>query len=166
MSWIKRHPLVAYFILAYAITWLLVIPLIASAQGLLDIRISPICHFVGAFGPILAAFIVTGITGRVTGIREFTGRMLRWRVRIGWTFVALLSPFALFALSAVILRIFGSPWPDLSQLGQAEEFANCGWLASLILPSIAYGIGEETGWRGFALPRLTGISKKDTPKEK
>ena len=45
MSWMKRHPLVAYFILAYAITWVLVFPLVASTQGLLDIQVSPIWHF-------------------------------------------------------------------------------------------------------------------------
>jgi membrane protease YdiL (CAAX protease family) len=32
--------------------------------------------------------------------------------------------------------------------------ADPAWVANLVAASLAYGIGEEPGWRGFALPRL------------
>ena len=58
-AWLKQHALVAYFALAFAITWALVSPLVLNALGLLAIQISPHWHFLGAIGPILAALIVT-----------------------------------------------------------------------------------------------------------
>ncbi len=60
MNWIKRHSLVAYFVLAYVITWVGVSPLVVSSQDLLDIQVSPNLHAIGAFGPVLAASIISG----------------------------------------------------------------------------------------------------------
>ena len=48
----KQHPLAACFILAFAITWVLVSPLVLNEQGLLAIQISPHWHFRGNLGPI------------------------------------------------------------------------------------------------------------------
>ena len=54
----------------------------------------------------------------------------------------------LFALSALIVRLLGGTWPDFGRLG-FEDHLGFSFLAGLL-----YGIGEEAGWRGFALPRL------------
>lgn len=54
LHWIKQRQLVAYSLLAFGITWLLVSPLVLSAQGLISIQLSPHWHFLGAFGPISA----------------------------------------------------------------------------------------------------------------
>jgi membrane protease YdiL (CAAX protease family) len=78
--------------------------------------------------------------------------MGRWNVGIVWTLVAVLSPFALFFLSALALLPFGQPWPDFGQI--AARFADSTWLVAWFLGSAVYGLGEEPGWRGFALPRL------------
>ncbi|MGB3904612.1 MAG: hypothetical protein WBB22_06775 [Anaerolineae bacterium] len=75
LGFLQRHSLVAYFGLAYAISWLLWRPLVASAQGPLDVRIPPSMHFLGSIGSILAAFIVTAVTAGSTGVRELVGRM-------------------------------------------------------------------------------------------
>lgn len=153
LAWIRQHPLVAYFALAFAITWILVSPLILYAQGFRAIQISPHWHFLGAFGPLLAALIVTRIANGRFGISEFVGRMRRWRVGFGWLFIAVFSPILLFVVSAIILRAVGNPWPDFSKLASAE-YANFGWIFGSFLSAIAYGVGEEAGWRGFALSRL------------
>ena len=152
-NWIKKHSLVAYFILAFLITWILILPLALSAQDLLPFRISKHWHFLGALGPIGAAFIVTAIANGKAGISEFLGRMARWKVGIVWFLVSAFSPFALFLLSMFILRILGNPWPDFGKL-TSGEYATLVWIGGSLLAAIAYGIGEETGWRGFALPRL------------
>ena len=150
----KRHSLVAYFVLACAITWAIGIPLAASVQGLLSAQIPPSVHFLTAYGPMLSALIVTGITSGAAGIREIVGRMLRWRVGIRWILTALFSPVALYLIAAVMLRVWSGSWPDFSRFGSTVEVTGLVWLAGWIFHTLTFGIGEETGWRGFALPRL------------
>jgi membrane protease YdiL (CAAX protease family) len=153
--WVEQHQLAAYFLLTFVITWGLVTPLVLSAQGLISIQLSPHWHFLGALGPISAALLVTGLAGGRPGIGEFLGRMLRWRVGAGWFFIAAFSPFVLFGLSVIICSAQSGSWPDFSRL-LSREYANFGWIAGWVIPGLAYGIGEEPGWRGFALPRLQG----------
>jgi len=150
----QRHQLVAYFVLAYAITWTIVSPLVASALGLLHLSIPPQIHYLGAYGPLLAALIVTGVTGGTAGLRELGARMLKWRVGIVWILIALFSPALLFLLSALILRLTGAAWADFSQFGLSNDFPSFGLIVNWIVWTLTLGIGEETGWRGFALPRL------------
>ncbi len=148
----NQYPLVAYFFLAYLITWVGVSPLVLSAQGLLDIQVSPNLHALGALGPILAALIVTAFSGGRQAVREFMGRLFKWRVGLVWMVISILSPFAFLLASAILLRAFGAPWPDFGLLGGA--FAESPWVVNLLIGSFFYGFGEEPGWRGFALPRL------------
>jgi membrane protease YdiL (CAAX protease family) len=148
---IRDHPLAAYFLLACAISWAAVSPLVAAWFGLLP-PIAPAWHWVGSLGPITAAVLVTFVIGGRDGLRELWSRMTRWRVGIAPWLLTFASTLGLCALAAVLLRIFGRPWPDLAPL--RTSFADSGWVANLVAASLAYGIGEEPGWRGFALPRL------------
>ncbi len=150
---IKKYSLATYFVLAFLITWILILPLALSAQNLLHFKISEHWHFLGALGPIGAAFIVTTMADGKVGISEFLERMARWKVGIVWLIVSAFSPFVLFFLSMLILRIFGNSWPDFGKLALGE-YATLAWVGSSLLSAVAYGIGEEAGWRGFALPRL------------
>lgn len=148
----KRHPLLMFFILAYAISWAIEIPLALRAQGVIHVPIPFGVHYLAAYGPMLAAIIVTGRTGGKEGLRELWGRMLKWRVRPMWWLVAL-APLVLYALLAVALRLAQGQWPDLAALGQIDFLPNLG-AGSLLVWFLTFGLGEETGWRGYALPRL------------
>ncbi len=143
----------AYFVLAFLITWILILPLALSAQNLLRLRISEHWHFLGALGPVGAAFAVTAIANGKAGVSEFLGRMGRWKMGVIWFLVSAFSPFALFLFSVLVLRVFGNPWPDFGKLASGE-YATFEWIGGSLLAAFAYGIGEEAGWRGFALPRL------------
>ena len=142
MSLVKRHPLIAFFVLALALSWW---PWILYAFGLYPAPIA-------SFGPFLAALVVLAITQGKSGIGGLLRRMVRWRVGIRWYAVALLLPVGI-ALAATALNVLlGAQAPSAADLGGWTGLFSTFALA-LLIPGIG-GTWEEPGWRGFALPRL------------
>lgn len=150
---IKQHPVAAYVVLAYALSWVIALPLAAVAQGLLSVALPFWLHYLTAYGPLLAALIVTRIVDGSVGVRSLVGRMLIWRIGLGWLLFAAFSPVALYALIALVVVAFGGDPPNLRELGTVNFLPHLG-LAAWLLWILTNGVGEETGWRGFALPQL------------
>ena len=153
-SWLKGHPLVAYFLLAYAVSWAIEIPLALSVQGLISAKIPMWIHYFASFGPMAAALIVTGLTDGAKGVRELASRVVKWRVPGRYYAFAVMGPVALFILAYVLNRLVTGEWPDLSLLGQPDYLPYITPFGTLLLWLLTYSLGEETGWRGWALPHL------------
>jgi CAAX protease family protein len=132
-AFVKRHPLVVFFILAYTLTWPL-IPLVS---------VSPLWGFPALFGPALAAVIVATAAGGKPGLKDLLGRMARWRVGARWYAVALGLPIVLALTTAGLHLLLG-----------AQTSVNFGGLSVLNFVVFVLIVGEELGWRGYALPRL------------
>ncbi len=147
------RPTVLYFFLAYMISWCFFIPLALQEQGLLS-GVPGWLHLAASYGPLLAAFIVAAATVGGAGIKELISCMTRWRVGWNWLAVALLSPVAVFAVVILVLRTFTGTWEAASGFGKVAELPQLGQLSGWLTWIITFGLGEETGWRGFALPRL------------
>ena len=111
-------------------------------------------HLFGAFGPMLSAFIVTGITLGSAGLRQLIHRMFDPSAGWKWIAFALLMTPALFVLGMVILRIINGEWANWAQFGYLSELPEISWVGVWFVQIATFGFGEETGWRGFALPRL------------
>jgi len=101
-----------------------------------------------------AALILTAITKGGAGVRDLLGRLLKWRVGLRYYAFAILVPLGLFAVAVLLNRTVTGTWPDLSLLGEADYLPFLGPLGVLALWFLTFNLGEETGWRGFALPRL------------
>jgi uncharacterized protein len=156
-SWLKRHPLVGYFTLAYAGTWLTLAPVVLSKSGVGALPYeTPFPVFAALFilsgflGPTLAAFVMTGITTGKAGVRLLLKRYVQWRVGVQWYALILFGYIALNLLvaGAVVgvgpLGALGGKWPLIFTL----------YLPTLFTFNLVTSLGEEPGWRGFALPRL------------
>ena len=150
--WTKKHPLLAFFGLAYALSWVVEIPLALRAQGVIQADIPFALHYLAAYGPMLSALIVTGLTGGSRGLRELLGRMTKWKLSPGWWLVAV-APLGLYLLVAIALWLIQRKPIDLVTMGQVDFLPALG-MAAMPVWILTFGIGEETGWRGFALPRL------------
>ena len=106
--------------------------------------------FVGSFGHSLAAVLVVASAGGRAGLRAWLGRCLQWR--IGWRRVAfaLLFPGALTALAAAMHIVLGGSIGPSPAAGHGLMTA-----ANFFLVLLLGGpLGEEFGWRGYALPAL------------
>ncbi|MGC9468746.1 MAG: CPBP family intramembrane glutamic endopeptidase [Anaerolineae bacterium] len=150
-SWITKHALPIYFVLAAAFSWAVEIPLALNARGVTWCPAPLSVHYLAGYGPMLAAIVTTALTEGRAGLRELLRRMWKWRVRpIWWAFA--LSPLLLFSLIVLIEPAQGG-LSALRRLGEVDAVPTLGLLA-LPFWFVTFGIGEETGWRGFALPRL------------
>jgi membrane protease YdiL (CAAX protease family) len=149
----QRHEILGFFILTYIFSWSLGIYLALQAVGWCEPHIPLWLHYLYAFGPALAAFVMTYLTTGAQGIRELLGRVFKWRVNWTW-WVAAFSPLWLYALIALFQGIALGEWVDLRLLGQVNFLPQLNLGAALLLWVLTFGLGEEIGWRGYALPRM------------
>jgi membrane protease YdiL (CAAX protease family) len=150
----KRRVLVIYFVLAYAISWACMLPVALSAQGIIFQSVPYALYYLASFGPALSAVIVTGATKGRPGLLSLLSRLWKWRVDFRYYAFAVLAPIALFGVAVLANRVVTGAWPDLNLLGQADYVPYLGIPGVVVLWFLTYGLGEETGWRGFALPHL------------
>jgi CAAX protease family protein len=150
----KKHSLVVYFILAYAISWAFMLPVALSAQGIIPQEVPYGLYYLAPFGPALSAIILTAATEGRAGLGRLLSRLWKWRVGFRYYAFAVLAPIGLFGVAVLANRIIAGAWPDLSLLGQIDYMPYLGVPGVLILWFLTYGFGEETGWRGYALPHL------------
>src|SRR5918994_647418 len=142
MRLVKRHPLITFFVLAYALSWW---PAILYA---LDLLPQPIV----GFGPSLAALVVLALTSGKSGIVGLLRRLVRWRVAPVWYAVALLLPVAISLTAAAFNVLLGAQAPSSVEWGGWRGLFSTFFIL-LLIPGLG-GTWEEPGWRGYALPRL------------
>jgi membrane protease YdiL (CAAX protease family) len=151
-QWIRRAPGWAYLGLAIGITWALLAPAALAANNLIAWSPPAIWHVLGAAGPWLAALIVIAATEGKLGLRRWLAAQRRWQVGWKWLLIATLSPFAMLAVAIGAGRLIDGHWSDFSQVLRGPYGAT--WIVTNLIIALAYGFGEEPGWRGFLLPRL------------
>jgi membrane protease YdiL (CAAX protease family) len=120
-------------------------PALMVATGLL----SPAWTQLGALSSSVAAIVLVVIEGRKGGLRELLGRALIWRVDIKWWLFALFYVIAPSVAALYLYNLLGGPAVDWSGLRPLYSV-----VPNFIFLTVAAGISEEFGWRGFLLPRL------------
>jgi len=145
---IKRHPVLTYFILTFAISWGgFVIAL--GPGGFVSTDVWHAGSFAFAImamlaGPAVAGLLMTGIIDGRAGFRQLFARLLKWHVSIGWYAFALL-PAPILSMIALVALSLTCPLFTASNK------------AAVLFPGIMAGLStifEEVGWTGFAVPRL------------
>lgn len=139
------RPVLVFFALAVALSWTLWIPTIASQRGWIATRI-PVMPW-GSFGPALAALAVAWRRGEA---RALLRSLVRFRAPAVDYLIALLGPGLVIAAAAALALLWAGTPPRVEHLDRL-------WLAPflwLLILVVGGPLGEEVGWRGFALPRL------------
>jgi membrane protease YdiL (CAAX protease family) len=111
--------------------------------------LSPAWMQLGALSASLAAVVLVLIEGRKGGLRELLSRALIWRVGFRWWALALFFMIVPSVAALYLYHLLGGPAVDWSGLKPLYTV-----IPMFIFLTIAAGIGEEFGWRGFLLPRL------------
>ncbi len=151
MNFIRRHPLLSYFLLAYIFTWAIEVPMLLGARGIIDVHLPMWLEALAAFGPFAAALIVLGMGSGQVGVKKLFASLVNWRVPGFWLIFTVVSPFvvlvAALSMTGETAKLFsGELCRDLLAGGKFFQLVFIG--------GVLRGIGEEPGWRGFALPLL------------
>ena len=155
-GFIRRRPLLSFFLMANLLSWVAWTPYVLSATGLgvWDFHFPALLGSTqtlgvlpGAYlGPITAAFVVTLVADGKPGLRRWVGRMLRWRISWVWYVSIIVAvPFALTSIS-LALADGAVQMPSASVL--------VAYVPVMIFQMLTTGLAEEPGWRDFATPRL------------
>lgn len=141
-TFVKKYPAISLFVLSFVMGTGLLIPF---TMGLLPESL----YFIPASSATLAGVILTAIVAGKAGLRDLFGRLLIWRVGIGWWGFALFSLLGVVILGIVVNALFGLVSLDLSRIPQGLVLV----VPFFVMRIITAGLGEELGWRGFLLPR-------------
>lgn len=154
LGWIRRHDLVAFPLLTFALGWAFYLPAMLVIAGRPE-RFGWLIFFQtpGAAAALLAGVLVRWARGGAPEVRAAWRRYLDWRGHPWWWWLGavLLVP----ALAGVAALLSGGPGAGLADL-----WANLGWGVVVALPLVALAqlasspLLEEYGWRGFWQPRL------------
>jgi len=162
----RPYALPAFFLLSFGIAWIVWLPAAAASWGLLPLQLPPaLTGLFGAFGPSLAAIILTSAGDGAPGLRQLLGRLLWWRAGIQWYAFVLFFPAAISLATSALYVSFGGSAPDFADppvlrlYPLPPELSGVGpWplLPFVFLQTLLFSspMGEEIGWRGYALPRL------------
>lgn len=135
LALVKRYPLVVFLILTFLISWL---PWLTGGEGIF------------VFGPSLAGAFVTALVYGKEGMRDLLQRALRWQAGAVWWVLALFLP-GLLTLIAIFGDVaLGGKWPPFTFFKEQWYLAPVFFLITMV----GGPLGEEFGWRGFALPNL------------
>lgn len=146
-SWITRHPVGAFFVGAYAFSWLWWTPAVIGLDGALV----SVAFLIGGFGPVVSGATMVRLTGGSPG--SWLRSLFRWRVPTRWYLFALGLPILVVAGASGAFLLAGETI-ELSLLdGNLARF-----VPLLLFVTLLGGGNEEPGWRGFALPRLQARS--------
>lgn len=144
----RRHPLASFFLIAYASSWIVSIPFVLSEWGILrgDFKV---VFAIKSFGPFLAAYLMARVIDGKEGVLRLRRRITQKQAGWQWYLFILLGIPVLVMLGVLI------------QPGTTAGFKGLTPVLLVSYPvayvAVCFGggpLGEEPGWRGFALPRM------------
>ena len=148
-NFFERHGLLAYSVLAYAISWTLIIGAFFGIQaGIVDSdgALGSIANQVAAAAPLLAALIVVSLSRGWSGLAALGRSLFHWRVNPLWYLFLLAIP----AIMVSVISIVEPAMPGAVAAKWQEAVPQL--LLGIISIAIFTGLAEEPGWRGYAQP--------------
>jgi uncharacterized protein len=141
-NFIEKHPALAMFLVALAFGPALVAPVLAGWLPSSFLQL-------GALSASVAGFVVAAVESGKPGVRELLGRARIWKVGKRWWLASLMLPLVPAIGAIYLAAAYTTTSVDWSPVGPLYSV-----IPSMLILIVFAGLGEEFGWRGFALPRL------------
>lgn len=148
---IRRFPVFSFFVLAYVLTWSISVPLMWTKRSWVSWQLPHEIEGLAAFGPFAAGLICAWAVTGSEGVRSLLRSCVDWRVPLPWLAFTLGGPFVVLVLALLL-----APAPEQSSISALLSgfIVSSAFAELIVFGSLAQGIGEEPGWRGFAIPKL------------
>jgi membrane protease YdiL (CAAX protease family) len=142
--------LALYYLLACLIAWGIWIP--ADLSG----RSSPLLFLLAGFGPSLSGVLFLFLERGRNGVHDLWVRLIDWKMEVRWYGIAILGPALVLSIAIIIVWTFQNTLPRIVDPAHIVRAPGQWGLGFLVFTYIFFtsALGEETGWRGYALPRL------------
>lgn len=139
----RINPVVAFFGITFGFSWALWAPQVLMGKEMMILRV------LGTFGPLYSALFVSLVWGGWDELRRLIKPFTFWRFNIVWYLFCFFATALLAFTSIGIALALGSKVFIFNPIGEIY----------MVIPVFLYVLifsvlGEETGWRGFALPRM------------
>lgn len=137
------------------------VALLAWAVGTLQMKITmpsgvglSMIHLILLNGPValLPAYVFSRAVSSSSGLRTYLGSLIRPHGHVIWYVIAFLTFPAIHILGNAITHVLGGR--SLAIQGLSSHLILIAAITFLNVFLYTGGINEESGWRGFALPRL------------
>ena len=152
----NRRGIILFYLLTYAFAWglsalFLFFPAWMVAHFGPVTLWNPII-FATIWTPTIWAFVLAFALDGAAGLRDLVVRVFRWRIKWRWYLVSTLGTAAL-ALGARSFQAFmhHAPMPPVFDFASWPALT---WYGVKMLVIDPGPIGEDPGWRGYALPRM------------
>ncbi|MDT3429112.1 membrane protease YdiL (CAAX protease family) [Paenibacillus forsythiae] len=150
----SRNRLILFLLIAFGFTWACWLPLLANRQLASDLPVLPGQFYLGSFGPFAGAAAAELYSGG-KGLGTWIKTLFSFSFPRGWLLISSGLPLAYGCIAILAHRFITGSFPDPSRFGLTADLParfNI-WETSLVW-MLTFGIGEESGWRGFLLPEL------------
>lgn len=137
--------MILYFVLVFAISW----GLWFTANAVPTPFVRSVLIYAGVFTPGIVALALTRFYHGSSGVQRLLARLVKFDVGARWFTFALFFVAAVKLLVALIARVMTGAWPAFG-----SEPIPLMFVAAIGSTLLGGQIGEELGWRGYALPRM------------
>lgn len=154
-----KKRILTFILVAYGISWLIWMPNVVSYHFSESKEINNWLHITGGLGPMLSAFITVLVFDKWMGLKKFFTEKFIKIAKPKYLLIGVGMPILFFLIATFIVRLITGEWVNISDIGLNAKVPITNQLIIWLIWTVFYGIGEETGWRGFLFPEFTKKSK-------
>lgn len=150
----RRWGVTVFLAVTFAVTWGIWLPLVVAARSDGWARM-PWTYFLASIGPACGAVAAALWVGGRRGVAAWARRAFCVRFRPVWWLAGIGMPVAYLVIGHVVAAVVTGTWPDLADFGATDKIAGAAWPLVMLVWVFTFGLGEESGWRGWLLPALS-----------
>jgi len=138
--------LIWFHVLATAVTWACYVPVVLAQNGTLDLDLDTqgLLGLTAILAPALTACALAAVRGGRRELRRLLGMAVKVRFGPRWYLLALAVPFAVPLTAVALDALLSGTAPAAWLVAPTAQTLATFWIAA---------IGEDLGWRGYALSR-------------